>query len=187
MFEHLNDPVYAELADLPPMEVVGAAIKTADWMTALGVGAPMADTTAADLARKSFTSLTAGADPSNIQITNVSSLRAPAAVQHLVGMLSAYDWAFVEQAKELRGYVVAKLLEETTHPDARIRLKALELTGKLTEVASFTERSEVTHKNEDTSVVEERLRARLKAMLPPVQEVQDTEVKAIAVKKKTAP
>jgi hypothetical protein len=58
-------------------------------------------------------------------------------------MLTAYDWAFVEQAKELRGYAVAQILEEVKHPDARIRLKALQMLGTVTEVALFTERVEV--------------------------------------------
>jgi hypothetical protein len=74
--------------------------------------------------------------------------------------------------------VVAKLLEETKHPDARIRLKALELTGKLTEVASFTERSEVIHKNESADELEARIRAKLASMtkgLPALQTVQDVE------------
>ena len=43
-------------------------------------------------------------------------------------MLALYDWDFVEQAKELRGFVVAKILEETSHPDARIRLRGNRLT-----------------------------------------------------------
>jgi hypothetical protein len=70
-------------------------------------------------------------------------MKTPAAVQRLVGMLTAYDWEFVQQAKELRGYTVAKLLEETENPNANIRLKALGLLGKVTEVGLFTEKIEV--------------------------------------------
>ena len=106
---------------------------------------------------------------------HITQLKTPTAVQHLVGMLSAYDWDYVEEAKKMRGYVAAKLMDETRHADPRIRLRALELMGKLTEVASFTERSEVIHKNEDASVIETRLRAKLKSLLPPVQVVQDVE------------
>ena len=65
-------------------------------------------------------------------------------------MLSQYDWDFIEQAKEIRGYVVAKLLEETKSGDPRIRLRALELTGKLTEVGSFTTRVEITSRTESS-------------------------------------
>lgn len=72
--------------------------------------------------------------------------------------------------------MVSKLLEETRHPDARIRLRALQLVGTVTEVAAFTERSEVVHKQEGAHEVEERLRAKLKSLLPPVQVVQDVEI-----------
>lgn len=58
-------------------------------------------------------------------------------------MLTAYDWAFVEQAKELRGYCVSQLVEETKHPDAKVRLRAVELLGKVSEIALFTERVEI--------------------------------------------
>jgi hypothetical protein len=85
-------------------------------------------------------------------------------VQRLVGMLTAYDWQFVEQAQRIRGMAVAKILEETDHPDARIRLKALEMLGKVTEVGLFTERIEI--KKSDLSDVEldERIKQKLDAL-----------------------
>jgi hypothetical protein len=183
MFEHLIDPDYAIPADMDAMEVVAAQMKTTDWLGNLAAhdealpGSPQAH----DLARNAFSSLTNPDAPNDVKITHVMALRAPPAVRHLVSMLSAYDWNFVEQAAELRGFVVAKLLEETKDNNGRIRLRALELIGKITEVAAFTERSEVVHKTENSSEIEERIRARLAAMLPPVQEVQDVEVKDIAI------
>jgi hypothetical protein len=95
-------------------------------------------------------------------------------------MLTQYDWEYVEHAKELRGYVVAKLLEESKHPDAKIRLRSLEMIGKLTEVASFTERKEITIKDASSEELTERIRTRLKSLLPPVMEVQDAEPKDVA-------
>lgn len=169
LFEQLVDPDFTPIVDADPPAVVDAAVRTMDFLDEeIALPSP-ADTS---LAREAFTAYTttAAKETTNAAVAN---LRTPAAVQHLVGMLSAYDWEFVEQAKQLRGYVVAKLLEETKHPDARIRLRALELTGKITEVAAFTERSEVVHKQEGADAIEARLRAKLKALLPPVQEVQD--------------
>jgi hypothetical protein len=104
------------------------------------------------------------------------ALRVPAAVKHLSGMLSQYDWEFVEQAKEIRGYVVAELLELTRSPDPRIKLKALEMTGKLTEVGSFTERISITKTDASAAELEERIRARLAKIIPPAREVQDARV-----------
>jgi hypothetical protein len=76
-------------------------------------------------------------------------------------MLSAYDWEFVEQAKNLRGMAVAKIIEETNHPDARIRLKALEMLGKVTEVGLFTEKVEIKKANLSDLEVEQRIKDKL--------------------------
>jgi hypothetical protein len=76
-------------------------------------------------------------------------------------MVTAYQWKFVEQAESLRSMSVSKIVKETDHPDARIRLKALELLGKVTEVALFTDR--VAIKNEE--VTDEELDARIKEKL----------------------
>jgi hypothetical protein len=110
--------------------------------------------------------------------TSLTQIKTPVAVQRLVGMLTAYDWQFVEQAQHIRGMAVAKILEETEHPDARIRLKALELLGKVTEVGLFTERIEI--KKSDLSDVEldERIKQKLDALHKTI-EVDATEVDTI--------
>ena len=79
-------------------------------------------------------------------------------------MLTAYDWHFVEQAKEIRGYAVAQLVEETKHPDAKIRLRALELLGKVTEVALFTDRVEVKNNALSDSELDSRIKEKLERM-----------------------
>jgi hypothetical protein len=88
-------------------------------------------------------------------------LDLPEEIKSAVGMVTAYQWKFVEQAESLRSMSVAKIVKETDHPDARIRLKALELLGKVTEVALFTDRLAI--KNED--VTDEELDARIKEKL----------------------
>jgi hypothetical protein len=147
--------------DAEPAQIVDAQVTTAQWLKDLELGDEEAQSKAdAQAARQSFASLVTGQPPQNTQQA-LANIKAPAAVQHLVGMLTAYDWAFVEQAKELRGFAVAKILEEVEHPDARIRLKALDMLGKVTEVALFTERIEV--KKTEMSDVE--LEARIKDKL----------------------
>jgi hypothetical protein len=88
-------------------------------------------------------------------------LDLPEEIKAAVGMVTAYQWKFVEQAEELRSMAVANIVKEVQHPDARIRLKALELLGKVTEVALFTDRVQI--KNEDVS--DEELDARIKEKL----------------------
>ena len=107
-------------------------------------------------------------------------LDLPEEIKAAVGMVTAYQWKFVEQAESLRSMSVAKIVKETDHPDARIRLKALELLGKVTEVALFTDR--VSVKNEDVS--DEELDARIKEKLGKymgavdVVDVEEIEVKS---------
>ena len=88
-------------------------------------------------------------------------LDLPEEIKSAVGMVTAYQWKFVEQAEELRSMAVSHIVKEVNHPDARIRLKALEMLGKVTEVALFTDRIAV--KNED--VTDEELDARIKEKL----------------------
>lgn len=152
MLDHLLDyspPIsdltgYTRVEDAQPTDILSAQDATEKWLAQ--VGAPTADTTemdtAAALAQQAFAAVTTAA-PDAKQRQALVQLKTPPAVRHLVGMLTAYDWAFVEQAKELRGYAVSQILEETKHPDAKVRLKALEMLGKVTEIALFTNRVEV--------------------------------------------
>lgn len=143
-----------------PSEMLDAKVRTSEWLQELGIEderiATEAETKAAQTA---FAALTTPLSTEQ-QKTAIAKLEVPAAVQHIVSMLTAYDWAFVDQAKELRGYAVAQIVEETKHPDARVRLKALEMLGRITEVGLFTEKVSVTHKVE---VNEEELAAALDA------------------------
>ena len=118
------------------------------------------------------------ADPTaTIDAKVKTNVKAPVAVQHLVGMLTAYDWAFVEQAKELRGYAVAQILEEVKHPDARIRLKALDMLGKVTEVALFTERIEVKKEAMSDMELESRIKDKLNRFMGVIDVVDVVEDK----------
>jgi hypothetical protein len=56
---------------------------------------------------------------------------------------------------------VSKILEETTHPDAKIRLRALELLGKVTEVALFTDRVRVETSNVTDADLDSRLKEKM--------------------------
>jgi hypothetical protein len=92
-------------------------------------------------------------------------LKTPESVRHLVTLLSAYDWEFVEQAKQMRGMAVAKIIEETNHPDARIRLKAIEMLGRVTEVALFTDRLEVKKTDLTDAEIDQKLQDKLDKLL----------------------
>ena len=158
MLEHLLDAdpdLFIPTGDVPPMQELDAK-----YRTAVEADDEIVDAAQSDAARAAFLSIAAGASVAQRKEA-LAAIEVPDAVKELVGMLTAYDWAFVEQAKELRGYTVAQILEETKHPDARIRLKALEMLGKVTEVALFTERHEVKTVGMSDAELDEELKTRL--------------------------
>ena len=152
----------APAAKSAPADVLNAKINTTDWLKEMG--APDTETIVSELekqqARETFTALTTGA-PIKDQHALVSSIETPAAVRHLTSMLTAYDWEFVNQAKELRGYAVAKILEECESPNANIRLKALGLLGKVTEIGLFTDKIEVKQAEMSDAEIEQRIKDKL--------------------------
>ena len=189
MLEHLiNGEFHPEVVDATAevlsfekadtATTIDAKVKTAQWLKDLELDDEEVETKAdAEAARKSFASIVTGQSVATTQQA-LANVKAPAAVQHLVGMLTAYDWAFVEQAKELRGYAVAQILEEVKHPDARIRLKALDMLGKVTEVALFTERVEVKKTEMSDVELEMRIKEKLNRFMGVIDVVDVTEEKS---------
>jgi hypothetical protein len=172
MFEHLInfDPEVQTASPkdtlatekVSPAAALDAKINTNDWLTRMG--AVDLDTIIQPLdtkaARAAFANLVS-ASPEEITHTALANIKTPAAVQHLVGMLTAYDWEFIAQAKELRGYTVAKIVEETQSTNASIRLKALTLLGKVTEVGLFTEKIEVKKTDMSDTELDQRIKEKL--------------------------
>lgn len=188
MLEHLiNGEFHPEVVDATaevlsfekagPTATIDAKVKTAQWLKDLELDDDEIETKAeAEAARKSFASLVTGQSTANTQQA-LANIKTPVAVQHLVGMLTAYDWAFIEQARELRGYAVAQILEEVKHPDARIRLKALQMLGTVTEVALFTERVEVKKETMSDVELEARIKDKLNRFMGVIDVVDVTEDK----------
>ena len=180
MFEHLTTLQPGDFVDLDEMnstDTLAAQAGTTDFFSRFGSDPALLTEDSAQLARDTFAKVTSTAVTDADKKAAVLTLKVPAAVKHLAGMLSQYDWDFVEQAKEMRGYAVAKIMEETKHPDARIRLKALDMLGKITEVALFTERIEVKKVDATADELTERLRSKLASLLPKTVEVETIEAK----------
>ena len=191
MLNHLLDDAYDPEVLVAPTEgfaplkkvdantLLDAQVNTADWLQELG--AKDDETLVANAqdtqARDAFHALTA--DPTRAKDA-LTQITLPPAIQKLVGMLTVYDWSFVEHARQLRGMAVAKIVEETDHPDARIRLKALELLGKVTEVGLFTERIEVKKSEMSDAELDAKIKEKL-ATLSRTIEVDATEVEDISV------
>ena len=140
-----------------------ARFETAEFLDA--IGAKPEDEITKELAReaaqKSFEDFVKNVpDPQKKQ--NLANVKTPEAVKRVVGMLSSYDWQFVEESQRIRGFIVTKLLEEAeAHPDAKVRLRALELLGKVTDVGLFSERIEVKKTDISDDDLDRQIREKL--------------------------
>jgi hypothetical protein len=92
--------------------------------------------------------------------TNSSSV-TPVAVMLVQQILQEFGSSILENAANIRNLVVNKLILETSNADPRIRIRALELLGKMGDVALFTERSEVTITHQSTDDLRAKLKTRL--------------------------
>lgn len=149
-----------------PDQILNAQVNTTKWLEKLGVedDQKILQEAEAKAARTVFAALANNTPPADTK-TQLTLLKTPESVRHLVTLLSAYDWEFVEQAKQMRGMAVAKIIEETNHPDARIRLKAIEMLGRVTEVALFTDRLEVKKTDLTDAEIDQKLQDKLDKLL----------------------
>lgn len=76
---------------------------------------------------------------------------------YLAGLVAQHDSLVVKELAELKVYIVNKLVAETEHPDAKIRLSALRSLGEIDGVDAFKRRSEVTIKPQSMEEVEREL------------------------------
>jgi hypothetical protein len=91
---------------------------------------------------------------------------------HLEAILSEYDKDLLNSASRLRSYVTNKLLIETVDPDAKVRLKALELLGKTTGVGLFSDRLEVNVTHRTIDQIDNELETLLEKYMGPVELVE---------------
>jgi|TARA_Y100000310_G_scaffold202996_1_gene203256 hypothetical protein len=87
-------------------------------------------------------------------------------------ILQEFGHSVAESAAELRYLVTNKLLLESENPDPRIRIRALELLGKISDVGLFAEKSEVTITHQSTADLRKKLRGKLDKLLG-VEDAED--------------
>jgi hypothetical protein len=98
-------------------------------------------------------------------------------VAYLAGMVAQHDVMVVKELADLKKYVVNKLVAETEHPDAKIRLTALRALGEVDGVDAFKKRSEVTHKQQSIEEVEKELLETLAKLEKRTIDVEVVEIK----------
>jgi len=168
--EPLNEAAssFVDVGAATPADIVRAKVDTAQWLQNLGIEDEGASDPALEgaLATQAFGAATgAFHEKSREEQKKIAlALKTPAAVQKTALMLSEYDWSFVEQAKELRGFIVKRLLDEADNKKPEVRLKALKMLGEVTEVALFTQRTEVVTKTLSDEQIEDEINKRLEKL-----------------------
>ena len=106
---------------------------------------------------------------------NLATL-TPASLVLTNSILQEFGRSVVESSVQIRHLVTNKLLLETDNPDPRVRIRALELLGKISDVGLFAEKSEVTITHQSTDDLREKLRSKLAKLVNPTDEVENAVV-----------
>jgi hypothetical protein len=104
---------------------------------------------------------------------------------YLGGMVAMYSGMVVRDLADLKLYVVNRLLQESEHPDGKIRMQAIKALGEVDGVDAFKRRTEVTHKAQSVEEVENELAETLSklkklALVNTSQPITDVKAKEIS-------
>lgn len=157
------------------MPTLSAAAGTARLLAEAGLEIVFNDEVLDDAAE---TARQAARNPSALQTRSAVKTitkKTPAALILTEKILNDYGHKIVEEASQVRHMVVNKLIQETENPDARIRVKALELLGKVSDVGLFTEKQEITITHQTSDDLRDRLRRKLQKMVDVTPEDVDFE------------
>jgi hypothetical protein len=100
---------------------------------------------------------------------------------HLDSMLTEYDKGLINSATRLKHYVTNRLLEESNNPDSKIKIKALELLGKIGDVGLFNDKVEVVHTIKTSKEIEQAIMGRLEKYMGAIDVVPDEVIKVQAL------
>ena len=99
-----------------------------------------------------------------------AAVLTPASLLMANSILQEFGQSVAESAVQIRYMVTNKLVLETDNPDPRIRIRALELLGKISDVGLFSEKSEVTIMHQSTDDLKNRLRSKLAKLVNPEED-----------------
>lgn len=127
-----------------------------------------------DIAAKIVTAYADNPDATSKKVTDkkIATL-TPASLVLTNNILKEFGQSVVESSLHIRHLVTNKLLLETENPDPRVRMRALELLGKISDVGLFAEKSEVTITHQSTGDLREKLRGKLQRLNAPEKEITD--------------
>jgi hypothetical protein len=97
----------------------------------------------------------------------------PGVIVNLEAILSDWDNEVLDVARRLRNYVTNKLIMESVDPDPKQRIKALELLGKVSGVALFSEKIDITVTHRTVEDIEKELTKTLELYMGEVNQVKE--------------
>jgi len=100
-----------------------------------------------------------------VKTQDKSALASPPVAFAAREFLRVYSGRIAAEMSDVRAALTNKLLELANCGDPRFELKALELLGKHSDIALFTERSEVTVTYKNSSDLETAIKERVKRLL----------------------
>ena len=100
-----------------------------------------------------------------IKTQNSKSINTPMVAFAAKEFLRVYSARLAVEMSDVRAALTNKLMELANCGDPRYELKAIELLGKHSDIALFTERSEVTINYKTSSDLEEAIKERIKRLL----------------------
>jgi len=172
--EHVPIPTRNVGPFIAVREKAAYACRTAKRLLAEGYQNPTVDAEKTnDAIKKVVNSVAKGVEPHQQTFSTALATTEGAIRTHEI--LSEFDMIVVQDARRLRNYVTNKLIVESENLDARIRIKALELLGKISDVGLFTERTEVTVTNKSTTELENTLKEKLRRLMG-VDTAEDAEI-----------
>jgi hypothetical protein len=169
-------PLEDEVKQIPLPERAEALGKTVDELEKYGVDLEPTEEDK-EIAATLATAYAQDPDKTSNKVTNKrAATLTPASVRLTSNIIDEFNHSVVESSKQLRNLVTNKLIIESENPDPRVRMRALELLGKISDVGLFTEKSEVTITHQTTEDIKEKLRGKLAKLVNPQPEVEDATI-----------
>ena len=173
-----NVPVPADNPSIPLADRIAAAAETTKLLAEHGLEI---EATSEDRTNAAALATAFAEDP--IATTKKATPRrtavlTPATLLLTDRILKDFGHSVVKNSIQIRHLVTNKLIEETENPDARIRIRALELLGKVSDVGLFAEKTEVTVTHQTTDDIRDRLRDKLTKLVDvtPDEDIEDAVV-----------
>jgi len=147
-------------------ERVKATAHTADILAGLGMQIDPPSNSDNDTAATLAAAYAADPEKTSRAVSNSrAATMTPASLIQTRAILDEFGTAVVRHSVEIRHLVTNKLLIESENPDPRVRIRALELLGKISDVGLFTERSEVLITHQSTDDLRKKLREKFNRIL----------------------